>query len=64
MGHSKVKIKINHDYFSISTRWENLRYFLRQEHVFGHLVDRVKWHYYPRLFTVVSRFPTHLEVEA
>jgi radical SAM protein with 4Fe4S-binding SPASM domain len=59
----KSGVKINHDYFSISTRWDNLRYFLRQGHVLAHLVDRVKWHYFPRYF-IVPRFPTHLEVEA
>jgi radical SAM protein with 4Fe4S-binding SPASM domain len=63
MGRSQGKIKINHDYFSISTRWENLRYFWRQGHVLAHLVDRLKWHYFPRFF-IVPRFPNHLEIEA
>ncbi|MCK9376427.1 MAG: SPASM domain-containing protein [Syntrophobacterales bacterium] len=63
MAGQRGKVKINHDYFSISTRWENLRYFLRQGHILSHVTDRIKWHYFPKFFLVPS-FPTHLEVEA
>lgn len=63
MSGQKGGVKINHDYFSISTKWDNLRYFLRQGHILSHLVDRIKWHYFPKFFLVPS-FPTHLEVEA
>jgi radical SAM protein with 4Fe4S-binding SPASM domain len=59
----KGSVKINHDYFSISTRWGNLKYFLGQGHLVSHLIDRIKWRYFPRYFIVPS-FPTHLEIEA
>lgn len=57
------KVRINHDYFSLSSRWDNIKYFLSQGSLFPHLLDRVKWHYFPKYFIVPS-FPTHLEVEA
>jgi radical SAM protein with 4Fe4S-binding SPASM domain len=63
MARQRGNVKINHDYFSISTKWENLSYFLRQGHILSHVVDRIKWHYFPKFFLVPS-FPTHMEVEA
>lgn len=63
MGDKSNKVKINHDYFSLSTKWENIKYFLHQEYILSHLIDRIKWHYYPKYFIVPS-FPTHLEIEA
>ena len=57
------KVQVNHDYFSLSSRWENLKYFLNQGAVFPHVVDRIKWHYFPKHF-ITPRFPTHLEIEA
>lgn len=56
-------VKVNHDYFSLSSRWDNLNYFLAQGHVISHVIDRIKWHLCPRLFITPS-FPTHLEIEA
>lgn len=58
-----AKVRINHDYFSLSTRWQNLKYFIDQGYLFSHLIDRLKWHYAPRFFITPS-FPTHLEIEA
>lgn len=63
MARQSGKVKINHDYFSISNRRDNLRYFLRQGHIISHLVDRIKWNYFPKFFLLPS-FPTHLEIEA
>lgn len=60
---NRGKIKINHDYFLLSTKWENLKYFLGQGQVLAHVLDRIKWHYFPKYFLVPS-FPTHLEIEA
>jgi len=58
----KKNIKINHDYFVLTDKWQNLRYFFRQGYILPHLIDRLKWFYYPKLF-IVSTFPTHLELE-
>ncbi|MFH0861122.1 MAG: radical SAM protein [Candidatus Altiarchaeota archaeon] len=55
-------VKINHDYFSLSSRWENLRYFLGQGHVVAHVKDRFKWHFGPRFFHVFD-FPSHVDIE-
>jgi radical SAM protein with 4Fe4S-binding SPASM domain len=63
MAKKNGSVKINHDYFSISSRWDNLKYFLHQGHLISHLIDRIKWHYFPKFFLVPS-FPTHLEIEA
>lgn len=59
----KRKVKVNHDYFLLSTKWENLNYFINQGYIVSHLVDRFKWHYFPKFFLTPS-FPTHLEIEA
>lgn len=56
-------IKINHDYFSLSKSWENFKYFLKQGPFLPHLIDRLKWYYGPRFF-ILTKFPTHLEIEA
>jgi radical SAM protein with 4Fe4S-binding SPASM domain len=56
-------MKINSNYFSISNRLAVIKYFVRQGNILAHLMDRVKWHVYPR-FYIVPKFPTHLEVEA
>lgn len=59
----KGQVRINHDYFSLNTKTDNAKYFLRQGNVLAHLIDRTKWRYFPKYFIVPS-FPTHLEVEA
>lgn len=56
-------VKINHDYFSLSSKWENIKYFIKQGHIIPHIVDRVRWHIFPKYFITPS-FPTHLEIEA
>lgn len=63
MAYIKKKVKINHDYFSLSTKWESLRYFIKQGCIFPHLIDRIKWRYFPKYFIIPS-FPTHLDIEA
>lgn len=59
----KGKVKINHDYFLLSTKWENFKFFFNQRNVFSHIIDRFKWHYFPKFF-ITPTFPTHLEIEA
>jgi len=36
--------------------------FLRQGNIFAHLIDRIKFRLFPK-FQIVSRFPTHLDIE-
>jgi radical SAM protein with 4Fe4S-binding SPASM domain len=55
-------MKINSNYFSLSSHLDVIKYFVRQGNILAHLVDRVKWHVYPRLY-IKPKFPTHLEVE-
>ena len=56
-------MKINSNYFSLSSRLDVIKYFVRQGNILAHLVDRIKWHIYPRYY-IVPKFPTHLEIEA
>ncbi len=56
-------VKINHDYFSLSSKMENIKYFAEQGFLFNHLIDRIKWHYAPSFFYVL-RFPSHIDIEA
>lgn len=58
-----MKVKINHDYFSFNSFFENIRSFVLQGHVASHVIDRIKWYYCPRFF-ITPPSPTHLEVEA
>lgn len=63
MKNIKRKIKINHDYFLLSSKWESVKYFMHQGNLVAHILDRLKWHYCPKYFITPS-FPTHLEIEA
>lgn len=56
-------VKINHDYFSLNSKAENIRSFVRQGHIISHIIDRIKWYYCPT-YQITPSFPTHLEVEA
>ena len=56
-------IKIDHDYFSLSNKWEVLKYFTSQKHIFAHSIDRFKWHFAPRFFYIFN-FPSHIDIEA
>ncbi len=60
---SKRIVKINHDYFSLSSKWQNLKYFIGQGHLLPHIADRLKWHCAPKFF-MAPNFPTHIEIEA
>lgn len=55
-------MKINHNYFALSSKIDVIKYFLKQGNLVAHLIDRVKWHLHPRL-GIVSRFPTHIDIE-
>ena len=56
-------MKINHDYFRLSTKMNTIKYFLSQGHIFAHIKDRIKWYICPK-FHSVSSFPSHIDIEA
>lgn len=56
-------IRINFNYFVVSRRMDNIRYFLRRGHFFRLVWDRFKWYWYPRL-NIVPRFPLTVDIEA
>ena len=55
-------MKINKDYFIISKKIENIRYFLSQGNLYKHLLDRFYWYLCPRL-KWTSHFPKHIDIE-
>jgi radical SAM protein with 4Fe4S-binding SPASM domain len=50
------------NYFTIGGIKKSLIFFLRRENLFSHLIDRIRFHIYPK-FLIAADFPTHLEVE-
>ena len=56
-------MKINQDYFRLTSRINEIKYFFSQQYVFGHLRDRIKWYLYPKLH-IVPNFPTHIDIES
>ena len=54
---------LEHDYFSLSGRWQQMRYFIRRGRVLRHLKDRLYFRLYPKV-KLVPPFPTHVEIEA
>ncbi|MBL7196734.1 MAG: SPASM domain-containing protein [Candidatus Omnitrophica bacterium] len=55
-------MKINKDYFRLSSKNAEIRYFLFQRHIFAHLIDRLKWHLCPKLY-ITPNFPSHIDIE-
>jgi radical SAM protein with 4Fe4S-binding SPASM domain len=55
-------MKTNKDYFSLTSWYGRLKYFFGQGNIVAHIIDRIKWHYFPK-YEKVARFPTHLDVE-
>lgn len=49
-------------YGTFSTRWESFNYFLKQGNVIQHIIDRIKFRWFPK-FGIVSNFPSHLDIE-
>ena len=41
---------------------DQIRNFIKQRHVGAHLIDRIKWHLFPKFF-IVAPFPTHIDIE-
>jgi radical SAM protein with 4Fe4S-binding SPASM domain len=57
------KVKVNYDYFSLSSPIAQARYFISQGNVVSHLIDRIKWHKFPKYF-ITPGFPTHVDIES
>ena len=55
-------MKINKDYFHLSTPLQRLQFFVKRGNVVHHCVDRIKWHILPK-HQIVPNFPTHLDIE-
>ncbi len=49
-------------YGTFAKPWESFMYFIRQGHVREHLIDRIKFRWFPK-FAITSNFPSHLDVE-
>ena len=56
-------MKINKDYFYLSSDIDRMRYFFGQGNVVAHTIDRFKWHIFPK-FHIAPGFPTHIDIEA
>ncbi len=56
------KVKVNYDYFSLSSPFQQMKYFVGQGNVVSHIVDRIKWHKFPKWF-ITPGFPTHVDIE-
>ncbi|MBI2251216.1 MAG: SPASM domain-containing protein [Armatimonadetes bacterium] len=55
-------MRINYDIFSLNSKLDDIKYFLAQGNILRHLLDRLRWHYHPRL-KYAGRFPDHLDIE-
>lgn len=55
-------MKINKEIIPFGSKIDRLRFFLKEGHILPHLIDRFKWHVYPRLHYVGS-FPTHVDIK-
>jgi len=55
-------MKINKDYFSLSSWLDRLIFFIKRGNIISHIIDRFKWHVLPK-YHIVSNFPTHLDIE-
>ena len=57
-------MKINKNIVYLSSPLDNLKFNLKRGkgHLFNYLLDRFRWHIYPRIHHV-SSFPTHVDIE-
>lgn len=62
LSKNRGKVRINHDYFNLNSRIENVANFLKAGHWFAHAIDRFKWHYGPK-WSIVFPFPSHIDIE-
>lgn len=57
----KKRFKFEPGYFRL--HGNPLSYFLRQGNLFAHIVDRIKFRFFPK-FCIVPNFPTHIDIES
>jgi len=57
-------VKINKNVLLLSSPLNNFKFNLKRGkgHLFNYAIDRLRWHFYPRIHHV-SRFPTHIDLE-
>ena len=57
-------MKINKGQFRLTSRTKNFKFELKRGngHLLSYLINRIKWHYFPRLHHI-SKFPSHVDVE-
>ena len=65
----KIFESIKNNFFSLETNYftvgglrKSLDFFFKSGNVISHIVDRIRFHIYPK-FTLSAKFPTHLEIE-
>ena len=58
-----INIKINKGQFTLS-KWDKIKFEYKRGkgYIFRYLLNRFKWHYYPRLH-YISKFPDHVDIE-
>lgn len=49
-------------YGTFAKPWENIVYYFNQGNFIPHIMDRIKFRWFPK-FGVVSKFPSHLDIE-
>jgi len=57
-------MEINKGQFRLSSRKNNIKFELNRGkgHLLHYMINRLKWHFYPRLHKV-SKYPTHVDIE-
>ena len=57
-------MKINKGQVKITTKTKNWSFEFKRGkgHIFSYLVNRIRWHFYPRI-NYVSKFPDHIDIE-
>lgn len=61
---SRFRMQINQGYYTIDSRWRDLKYYLTLvwPHPIRAMVNRLHWHWDPRLRRVAD-FPDHVDIE-
>jgi len=57
-------MKINKGQFRLTSRSKNFQFELKRGkgHLLSYIINRIQWHFYPRLH-YVSKFPPHVDIE-
>ena len=57
-----ARVKINSNYFVVSKKLDNIRYFFKRGHTLRLAWDRLKWHWLPK-YGIAPRFPQTVDIE-